>query len=258
MNKKIGRRMSGQLRRTSATLAAGALLAAAPFAAAPAAVAAPQITLQAQEEASENQACEPALYPMVKDDRSAPPVWTEPSSLMFGISDAGKATSPVDIGPISADQDIWMIGSTQVSGIPWLGANTQHESFTEKTTGEVTMEISSFSGPGDLVVADGGSLGVAFGSEWFHTENGVGVGSHTIGANTHVHPNWLFTTAGEYQVGITQTAPLNAGNTIRGTATLNFNVGGAGDADDGHFDFGPTIGCVGESTEGAEGATSGA
>nr|WP_162933153.1 choice-of-anchor M domain-containing protein [Corynebacterium lactis] len=229
----------------------------APTASAAEATATPTATstsLLAQGGESDQQSCELILYPMVKDDRTVPAQWTDPSSLMFGISDAARNVSPVDIGPILANQEVWMISSSQVPGVPWLGANTQHETFSTQTTGEVTMEITSYSGPGDLIVTDGGSLGEAFGAEWFRAEGGTGVGSHTIGANTHVHPNWVFSSPGEYQVGITQTATLNDGTAVSGTATLNFNVGGAGNADDGHFDFGPTVGCAGAAPAGAEGA----
>lgn len=240
-------------RRVSTAVATGLLVTATTMAVAPAANADSSTVVVAQEATpASDGTCEPALLPMVKDDRTSPAQWTDPSSLMFGIGDEGKEVSPVDVGPIMANQEVWMIGSTQKAGVPWLGANTQHESFSAQTTGEVTLEVTSYSGPGDMIVLDGGSLGEAFGEEWFRAEGGVGAGSHTIGANTHVHPNWLFSSPGEYQVGITQTAVLNDGNSLSGTATLNFNVGGAGNADDGHFDFGPTIGCAGEPQEGTE------
>lgn len=206
----------------------------------------------AQEGASASLACEKALYPMVKDDRSVPAQWVDPTSLTFGVGDAAKTVSPVDVGPIMANQDVWMIQSAQMNGVPWLGANTQHETFATETTGDVTLEVNSFTGPGDLVVAEGGALGQVFGTEWFRVEGGVGSGSHTIGANTHVHPNWIFSSPGEYQVGIKQTATLNDGNTVEGSTVLYFNVGGAGNADEGHFDLGPAIGCAGSSPAGEE------
>ncbi|WP_308663134.1 choice-of-anchor M domain-containing protein [uncultured Actinobaculum sp.] len=67
------------------------------------------------------------------------------------------------------------------------------------------------------------------------------LGSHTIAANTHVHPNWVFTAPGEYKVNLTATATLKDGSKVSAPTTLTFNVGGAGNADDGHFDLGATI-----------------
>lgn len=70
--------------------------------------------------------------------------------------------------------------------------------------------------------------------------NGFG-GSHTIAANTHVHPNWVFTAPGTYRVGITQSARARSGAILRTTGTLVFQVGGAGNANSGHFDVGTLV-----------------
>lgn len=66
-------------------------------------------------------------------------------------------------------------------------------------------------------------------------------GSHTIAANTHVHPNWVFTAPGTYRVGITQSARARSGGILRTTGTLVFQVGGAGNANSGHFDVGTLV-----------------
>lgn len=66
-------------------------------------------------------------------------------------------------------------------------------------------------------------------------------GSHTIAANTHVHPNWVFTAPGTYRVGITQSARARNGGILRTTGTLVFQVGGAGNANSGHFDVGTLV-----------------
>ncbi|WP_406716916.1 choice-of-anchor M domain-containing protein [Trueperella pyogenes] len=66
-------------------------------------------------------------------------------------------------------------------------------------------------------------------------------GSYTVPANTHVHPNWVFTKPGTYKVTLTQTAELKNGKRVQATGTLTFNVGGAGNADSGHFDIGSVL-----------------
>lgn len=65
--------------------------------------------------------------------------------------------------------------------------------------------------------------------------------SHTIPANTHVHPNWIFTKPGTYKVHFTAAATLKSGEKVSTPVTLTFNVGGSGNANDGHFDLGATV-----------------
>lgn len=71
---------------------------------------------------------------------------------------------------------------------------------------------------------------------------GQAEGSATIPANTHAHPNWVFSAPGEYTLTIRQTTKSNSGQQLSATATLRFRVGsdGAG-ANSGHFDFGAQI-----------------
>ncbi|VEI13307.1 choice-of-anchor M domain-containing protein [Trueperella bialowiezensis] len=64
--------------------------------------------------------------------------------------------------------------------------------------------------------------------------------SYTVPANTHVHPNWVFTAPGTYKVSLTQTAKLKSGRTVSTNGTLTFIVGGSGNANSGHFDIGTT------------------
>ena len=183
------------------------------------------------------QKCSPGLLPRVKDDRTSSATWKDPASLSFGLGNEAKARLPQAIGPVPAG-DVWMIGSVQQAGVPWLGANTQHPSLLQHTTGEVTWTITGFNGPGPMAVFTQGGLGQVVGEEWFRAANGKAQGSHTIPANTHVHPSWVFGKPGTYKVTVTQTAKTKSGQTVSGAATLTFVVGGQGNANNGHFDFG--------------------
>lgn len=69
----------------------------------------------------------------------------------------------------------------------------------------------------------------------------IGAGSYRIPVNTHVHPNWVFTTPGTYRVVIRQTAKLKTGKIVRADAPLTFYVGGSGNANSGHFDLGADV-----------------
>ena len=173
----------------------------------------------------------------MKDDRTAPAEWRDPAELTFGLGEAAAQQLPDAVGPIPAGT-AWMIGATQQAGVPWLGANTQHPSLLEHTTGEVTWEITSFDGPGAMFVFTQGGLGQVVGEEWFRAENGNAQGSHTIPANSHVHPNWMFSAPGTYTVTVRQSATTLGGDTVSGESVLTFDVAGEGNANDGHFDFG--------------------
>lgn len=181
--------------------------------------------------------CRPGLVPTVKDDRTVPAQWRNPAELTFGLTAAARVDLPQAIGPVPAGP-AWMIGATQTAGVPWLGANTQHPSLAGSTTGQVRWDVVSMDGPGAMVVFTQGGLGKVVGEEWFRAAGGAVQGSHTIAPNTHVHPAWVFSAPGTYKVTIRQSAQTTSGDTVSGTGTLTFIVGGAGNANDGHFDLG--------------------
>ncbi|RRD45202.1 choice-of-anchor M domain-containing protein [Tessaracoccus sp. OH4464_COT-324] len=108
------------------------------------------------------------LVAMVKDDRSSPAQWVAPSANTFVLGDAAKATAPAGIEFVApAGQQVWMIASTQVSGVPWLGTNTQHESLLAGSAGDVTFTLVSASGPGNVAVFTSGNFGQVVGKRWF-------------------------------------------------------------------------------------------
>ncbi|MGV9183905.1 TIGR03773 family transporter-associated surface protein [Arcanobacterium canis] len=182
------------------------------------------------------------IVPLVKDDRSVPAKWVSPTSLTFGIGNAGKTSTPQSIGGIPKNTTVWMISSAQVNGVPWVGMNTQHPTALENIKGSTSISLTSFSGPGMMEVYTSGSqLGQIVGDLWFSGNGNRGGGTATIPANTHVHPNWMFSKPGIYKVGLTMSATTKDGKRITGSTTLTFNVGGTGNANSGHFDFGPQV-----------------
>ena len=147
-----------------------------------------------------------------------------------------------------------MIGSTQQAGVPWLGGNTQHPSLLENTKGDVTWDIAGFQGPGSMAVFTQGGLGQVVGEQWFTAADGKAQGSHTIPANSHVHPSWVFSKPGAYKVTVRQTTTAKGGEKLTGQATLTFNVGGSGNANEGHFDFGTVFDPKGSCSSGGAAA----
>lgn len=196
---------------------------------------------------------EPALRPQIKDDRQQPPKWTSPSALNFGLGSAAKTNLPQALGPVGAGT-AWMIGATQSNGVPWVGVNTMHPDLLANTQGDVTFKLTSFSGPGSMYVFEQGNLGQVVGKEWFKASGGNASGAHVVPRNSHVHPNWVFSKPGTYKVGITQTATTKQGKKISAPATLTFTVGGSGNANSGHFDFGASVTTDGDCASGADGS----
>ncbi|WP_216402484.1 choice-of-anchor M domain-containing protein [Arcanobacterium phocae] len=188
------------------------------------------------------------ILPQIKDDRTAPGKWIDPSSASFTIGAAGKATTNQAIGSIASGSPVWMISATQTANVPWVGANTQNPSFLEKTKGSATFTLTSFSGPGKMEVFTSGNFGKVVGEKWFTGHGNSGSGSVSLKPNSHVHPNWVFDKPGTYKVGITMSAQGKDGKKLSGTTTLTFNVGSGSGITEGHFDLGPTVGASGSKT----------
>ncbi|WP_454978856.1 TIGR03773 family transporter-associated surface protein [Corynebacterium propinquum] len=201
-----------------------------------------------------NAQCTPGLQPHIKDDTTSPAQWRPAQGATFYLSSNAEVNLPSNVGTVPEGK-AWMIGATQVAGVPWLGANTQHQTMHEHLASSVRWDITGFSGPGPMTVYSQGQLGQIVGEEWFRAAGGGFQGSKAIPRNTHVHPNWVFGAPGNYQVNITQSAQLSNGKKVSGSATLNFVVGGnnpGGAFSDGHFDLGAIV-----NPEGGECAATG-
>lgn len=111
------------------------------------------------------------LVATLKDDRTAGGTWVDPQSLTFGLGSGAQAKLPAGLEFLApAGTPVWMIGSTQTSGVPWLGANTQHPSLLAATSEPVTWEMTSFRGPtpqARLAVFTSGNFGKVVGQKWF-------------------------------------------------------------------------------------------
>lgn len=115
------------------------------------------------------------LISSIKDDRTSPAKWVDPSSISFGLGNAAKAKAPAGIEYIApAGSDVWMIGSTQAPSVPWVGANSMHPSIIQNTTGEITQTLVSASGPGNVGVFTSGNFGQIVGQKWYSSTAGSG------------------------------------------------------------------------------------
>ncbi len=160
------------------------------------------------------------LVARVKDDRSQPAQWVDPSSLTFALGDAARITAPADLSFVATPgSSVWLIPSTQIAGVPWLGLNSQREEIVTGTTGPVQFTLDAVEGPGRVAVFNAGALGSGVGE---HVFDGPGTG-YTLGANTHAHQNWVFTAPGTYTLTITMRVTPN------GAALTGSGFGSGGD-----------------------------
>lgn len=160
------------------------------------------------------------LVARVKDDRTQPAQWIDPSSLTFALGDAARITAPADLGFVATPgSSVWLIPSTQIAGVPWLGLNSQREEIVTGTTGPVQFTLDAVEGPGRVAVFNAGALGSGVGE---HVFDGPGTG-YTLGANTHAHQNWVFTAPGTYTLTITMRVTPN------GAALAGSGFGSGGD-----------------------------
>lgn len=172
-----------------------------------------------------------ALVPLVKDDRQQPPAWVDPATVRLVLGDAAEQQVPADpaysfMGEPGAT--VWMMPQTQVSGIPWLGWNTQDESVRAQVDESVRFTLDGVEGPGELAVYLTDSFG-GIGEKTFGSAPGF-PSTFEVPVNVHAHGNWVFTEPGSYSVTLTQSARLTSGAEVSGTATLAFTVGTAGTA----------------------------
>jgi len=161
-----------------------------------------------------------SLVARIKDDRTQPAQWVDPSTLTFALGEAARITAPADLGFVAtAGSSVWLIPSTQIAGVPWLGLNSQREEIVTGTTGGVQFTLDAVEGPGRVAVFNAGALGSGVGE---HVFDGPGTG-YTLGANTHAHQNWVFTAPGTYTLTITMRVTPN------GAALAGSGFGSGGD-----------------------------
>ena len=147
-----------------------------------------------------------SLVARIKDDRTQPAQWVDPSTLTFSLGEAARITAPADLSFVAtAGSSVWLIPSTQIAGVPWLGLNSQREEIVTGTTGGVQFTLDAVEGPGRVAVFNAGALGSGVGE---HVFDGPGTG-YTLGANTHAHQNWVFTAPGTYTLTITMRVTPN-------------------------------------------------
>ncbi|QRZ61500.1 TIGR03773 family transporter-associated surface protein [Rothia sp. ZJ932] len=161
------------------------------------------------------------LSASIKDDRTSPARWVAPRSVEFVLSESAKKKMPAGMENIApAGSDVYLIGSTQEAGVPWLGWNTQDSALSQNVKGDATLKLDSVTGPGKLSVFLTGNFGSA-GQTVFNAPGDT----FKVPLNTHQHGNWVFSAPGVYTATVSWHATLKDGTPASTSAELRFVVG---------------------------------
>lgn len=172
----------------------------------------------------------------VRDDRTSPAVWRNLEDVVIQVHDAGKQQIPdsgYEFTGAKGGEEAWVVPQVEVSGVVWLGWNTQDPELIKHAERGVTMKFSKAEGPGQLTLfLQPGNFGdpqVLVDSSNLAEHNSV-----FIEKNTHTHANWVFTKEGQYTTDLTMTAEDSEGKKVSASASLVFAVGDATDTDAAH------------------------
>ncbi|NLT30550.1 MAG: hypothetical protein GXX86_08855 [Propionibacterium sp.] len=175
---------------------------------------------------------------LARDDTAAlnggTSVWRHTEDTVFTVSDAAQLTLPdsdeyafTGAGP---GDTVWVVPQTELSGVVWLGWNTQDPrvvaevdrgvtlQFIEARTVEGDGRLTVFLQPGNFAPPQTLYDGTSPADVW-------------VDLNTHTHANWVFTEPGVYLVRVAITAEGLNQQQFTDQAWLRFAVGDATDPD---------------------------
>lgn len=149
---------------------------------------------------------------LLRDDSATPPTWRYLEDVTVVLADEAVQTvaKGYDFTGAHAGDTVWVVPQTEVTGVPWLGWNTQHPSLNGQ---DATLHFGTHEGDGDFSVflQNGG----------FSTPQVVAE-TMFVPAGTHAHANWVFTAPGAHTVPLSVTV----GETTTEPVPLRFAVEG--------------------------------
>ncbi|MCZ9309539.1 choice-of-anchor M domain-containing protein [Corynebacterium uberis] len=188
---------------------------------------------------------------LVRDDSVSPPVHRHAEDLVFKVGEGAQMPLPeaseggkdYQFTGAKPGAQVWVIPQTQVTGVPWLGWNTQAPSLGEQVDTGVDLEFMGHQGPGHFSVFLQAGGFAAPQKVWTSTEDAPQ--KAWVEMNSHAHANWVFTQPGIHLVAVRATATLRDGTTASTTRVLRFAVGQDADvaqARTASWDGDPTVG----------------
>lgn len=164
---------------------------------------------------------------LVRDDSQVPPVWRHLDDVVFDVGDEAIQTLPetgdFDFTGAGPGEEVWVIPQTEITGVPWLGWNTQAPALLDRASAGVSMEFGGHDGEGDftLFIQPGG----------FHQPQQLwnsqleGAQPMWVEPNPHTHANWVFTDPGVHLVGVRAVVKDNAGQVHTAEEVVHLAVG---------------------------------
>lgn len=148
--------------------------------------------------------------------------WYEPGEVVMHVRPAAKRKIPEGYEFLGTPGDaVWWLPLQQNAGIVWPGWNTTEYAKAD-LDGRVSFRLDSVQGPGNIAMFHNNAMGVPVVS----LNSGDGLpDTHTLGAGTHSHFDWVFSAEGVYRTTFTVSATLADGTKVGDTETIAWVVG---------------------------------
>lgn len=151
----------------------------------------------------------------LKEDITGSHVHQVPEEVILYVKE--EALTDIPSGFPGGGTRSYLLPLTQNHNLIWPGWDTLE---AQNVAQDVTINIQSVDGPGDVYIFSSGVFGEP--TALVDTADHSAPGKILVPGNAHVHANWVFTEAGTY----TFTVQAEAGSLVSNTATYTFVVGG--------------------------------
>lgn len=148
--------------------------------------------------------------------------WYEPDEVVLHVRPAARRKIPDGYAFLGTPGDaVWWLPLQQNAGIVWPGWNTEEYARAD-LDGRVSFRLDSVQGPGNIAMFHNGAMGAPVVS----LNSGDGLpDTHTLGAGSHSHFDWVFGAEGVYRTTFTVGATLADGTKVSDTETIAWVVG---------------------------------
>ena len=150
----------------------------------------------------------------------------DPDEAHVRLSDDTRIITTGDVSFLgtTAGDPVWRLPQSNTSGLPFLGIAS--EELDPMIFSNATIQMSSFSGPGEFALWQVGGLGGT--DVIWQSNDGINPSDVlNLGIGVHDHFNYGFTEEGIYDVGLTAEAQLDAGGSVTDVGVFRFVVGSA-------------------------------
>jgi surface-anchored protein len=147
----------------------------------------------------------------------------EPADALLQVNGQAETTVPVGsqwsfLG--TAGSPVWILPQSEDPNLLFLGIGTEEIAPGIFVGEEVTLSLSSVTGPGNFSTYSE-SLGVP--NVLFDSSDGItGADSFTLPTGTHQHFNFAFTAPGDYTIALEGSGTLVAGSTFTESGSVDY------------------------------------